>query len=425
MRVNITAGRKIMGSVSVPGDKSVSHRAVMLGAISEGKTIVENFLNADDCCATIQCFRDMGVEIQQKDSGVTIFGRGLHGLKPPKKMLYAGNSGTTTRLLAGILSGQRFTSSIEGDAAVNSRPMERIIKPLTLMGAKVTAREGGLCPMHFEPSKLKGIDYTLPVASAQLKSAVLLAGLYAKGQTTIRESRVSRDHTELMLRHFGGEISGEGGVTRLTPTTLYGQRVTVPSDISSAAFFMVAALISKDGSLVVKGVGVNPTRTGVIDVLRDMGGHIEFVNFCSGAEPCADIYVKASKLRGIEIGSEIMPRLIDELPAIAVAAAFAEGRTVISGAEELRVKECDRISALCTELSKAGADITETPDGMIIQGRGALRGGAEFDSYGDHRIAMAMSVAAAFSREGGTINGAQCVSVSFPEFFNALESVLL
>lgn len=417
---------KVMGSLSVPGDKSVSHRAVMLGAIAKGQTTIDNFLHADDCLATIDCFRKLGVDIKILDGGrVVINGAGLDGLKPYDGQLYTGNSGTTTRLISGILSGQKFTSTISGDDAVNSRPMNRIIEPLKAMGADIKSEKGGLCPLTFSPSQLKGIDYALPVASAQLKSCILLAGMYADGQTVVREKLISRNHTELMLKHFEADIVSSDNVTSIRRSQLCGRHVYVPSDISSAAFFIVAALISQGGALVIKNVGVNPTRTGIIDVLRSMGGQIEFMNYHTGAEPYADIYIKASKLSGVNIGADIMPRLIDELPAIAVAAAFASGTTTITGAKELRVKECDRISALNAELTRAGADIAELPDGLVINGTGGLAGGSELKSYGDHRIAMAMAVAAAFADKECKITGTECVSVSFPEFFSAFASVVV
>lgn len=421
--VEIIPSKSVSGELCVPGDKSVSHRAIMIAAISEGKTNITNFLQADDCLSTIECFRKLGIEINFSQQAVTVQGKGLYGLSGGGT-LYTGNSGTTTRLLAGLLCGQKFASEIEGDNSIAKRPMTRIITPLRLMGADIEARESNFCPLKISPAQLKGITYALPVASAQLKSCLLLAGLYADGGTTVIERIPSRDHTELMLRAFGADIASKDGEIRLKPgAKLIARDICVPSDISSAAYFIVSGLLSASGSLLIKNVGVNPTRTGIIDVLKAMGGDIELLNYNSDFEPVCDILVKPSALKGVNIGRELMPRLIDELPVIAVAAARAEGKTVITGAEELKVKECDRIFAMTTELKKLGADITATDDGMIIEGVERFTGGADIETYGDHRVAMSMAVAALFADKPCKMADSGCVSISYPEFFRQLEGI--
>ena len=409
------------GEITVPGDKSISHRAVMLGALANGTTHITGFLMGEDCLSTIDCFRKMGVEIEITDSEVIVEGVGLHGLCAPEETLYTGNSGTTTRLLCGILAGQPFTATLNGDASIQKRPMGRVIKPLREMGASIEGKNDNYCPLTLYPSELYGIEYRLPVASAQLKSAILLAGLYAEGQTTVIEPAPSRDHTERMFRALGVEVETHGStITLEPPEDLYAVDIRVPGDISSAAFFLVAGAIVEGSELTIRNVGVNPTRTGILDVLHEMGADISISNFHDDAEPVCDLTVKHSMLRGVEIGGSIIPRLIDELPVIAVAAAYAEGETVIRDAQELKVKESNRIAAMVTELKKAGVDAEETDDGMIIRG-GKRPHGAAFETYKDHRIAMSLAVLALAARSACRIDEPEVVAISYPDFFHTLE----
>lgn len=413
----------LCGAITVPGDKSISHRAVMLGALANGTTHISGFLMGEDCLSTIDCFRKMGVQIKRTETEVIVHGVGLHGLSAPEETLYTGNSGTTTRLLCGILAGQSFASVMNGDASIQKRPMGRVIKPLREMGASIEGKSDNYCPLRIYPSELCGIEYRLPVASAQLKSAILLAGLYAEGQTTIIEPAPSRDHTERMFRALGVEIETHGNVITLDPPEdLHAVDITVPADISSAAFFLVAGAIVPGSELTIKNVGVNPTRTGILDVLRSMGADIAEEHFCDHAEPICDLTVRHSALHGIEIGGSIIPRLIDELPVIAVAAAFAEGETVIRDAQELKVKESNRISAMVAELTKAGVDIEETDDGMIIRG-GRRPRGATFDTYQDHRIAMSLAVLALAAEGASRITAPEVVAISYPDFFDTLQQL--
>ncbi|GAB2045009.1 3-phosphoshikimate 1-carboxyvinyltransferase [Agathobaculum sp. TL06] len=411
----------LRGEITVPGDKSISHRAVMLGALANGTTHITGFLMGEDCLSTIDCFRKMGVEIEITDSEVIVEGVGLHGLCAPEETLYTGNSGTTTRLLCGILAGQPFTATLNGDASIQKRPMGRVIKPLREMGASIEGKNDNYCPLTLYPSELYGIEYRLPVASAQLKSAILLAGLYAEGQTTVIEPAPSRDHTERMFRALGVEVETHGStITLEPPEDLHAVDIRVPGDISSAAFFLVAGAIVEGSELTIRNVGVNPTRTGILDVLREMGADISISNFHDDAEPVCDLTVKHSMLRGVEIGGSIIPRLIDELPVIAVAAAYAEGETVIRDAQELKVKESNRIAAMVTELKKAGVDVEETDDGMIIRG-GKRPHGAAFETYKDHRIAMSLAVLALAARSACRIDEPEVVAISYPDFFHTLE----
>lgn len=413
----------LRGEITVLGDKSISHRAVMLGALASGTTHITGFLMGEDCLSTIDCFRKMGVQIDVTAEEVIVEGVGLHGLSAPTDTLYTGNSGTTTRLLCGILAGQPFASTLTGDASIQKRPMGRVMQPLREMGASITGKDGNLCPLHIRPSELLGIEYRLPVASAQLKSAILLAGLYAEGQTTVIEPAPSRDHTERMFRMLGVEIETHGDtITLEPPEDLHAIDIAVPGDISSAAFFLVAGLIVPDSVLTIRNVGVNPTRTGVLDVLRDMGADIEQINFVDGAEPICDLTVRHSRLHGVEIGGAIIPRLIDELPVVAVAAAFADGETVIRDAQELKVKESNRIAAMVTELQKAGVDAQETADGMIIRG-GKTPQGASFATYQDHRIAMSLAVLALAAAGDSRIDDPAVVAISYPDFFDTLSSL--
>lgn len=404
------------GSITVPGDKSISHRAVMLGALAEGTTHIKGFLPGADCISTINCFRSMGIEIQSNGDIIEVHGKGLYGLKQPEKMLYTGNSGTTTRLLCGILSGQSFDSSVTGDASICRRPMKRVTEPLSEMGAKI---DGEYCPLFIKGSRLHGMEYNMKVASAQVKTAIILAALYADGETIIHETEKSRDHTERMLSAMGADISVNGTAIRVAPAKkLYSQDICVPGDISSAAFFMTAAAIMPDSCVRIKNAGINPTRTGIIDVFKSMGARISIENVRTvSGEETADIVVSSSSLKGTVIEGEMIPRLIDELPIIAVAALFAEGTTVIRNAEELKVKESNRISAIVGELSKCGADITETADGMIIKG-GKPIFGADFVTHGDHRMAMSLAVLAQLADGKSTIDDADCISVSYPNFLD-------
>lgn len=413
------------GSMTVPGDKSISHRAVMFGAIAEGITHITGFLNGADCISTINCFRAMGVKIDHEGDKVTVHGVGLNGLKRPDNILDCGNSGTTTRLISGILSGQQFESEVTGDASIRRRPMKRIIKPLTEMGADIiSAEDNGCAPLIIKPSTLHGIRYSSKVASAQVKSAILLAGLYADGETSVTEPAKSRDYTELMLKSMGADISIDGLTVTLNPgNPLKAMDTEVPGDISSAAYFMGAGLIVKDSDITIKNVGINPTRAGIIDVFRAMGGYIELTDEKNSVvEKTADIRVKYSKLHGTEISGSIIPTLIDELPLIAVVAAAAEGTTVIKDAAELKVKESDRIALVTKNLKAMGADIEGTEDGFIINPSGIPEPlhGAVIDDSMDHRIAMSFAVAGLIAEGETRILHPECVSISYPGFFDEL-----
>lgn len=417
---------RIAGEVTVPGDKSISHRSIMLGSLARGKTLVTGFLHGEDNHATLEAFRSMGVTIEERAGGLLeISGKGLHGLSEPTDVIDCGNSGTTMRLMTGLLSGQAFFSVLTGDQYLRRRPMKRVTEPLTQMGAKICGREGGeKAPLGIQGSSLAAISYNSPIASAQVKSALLLAGLYASGPTKVCEPHRSRDHSERMLSYFGAELEVfEGGVSIQPNPELTGREVVIPGDISSAAFFLVAALITPGSELLIRHVGINPTRSGVIDILQQMGGAIELVDprDVSG-EPVADLLVKHSQLKGIDIHGEMIPRAIDEFPVISVAAAFAEGETIIRDAHELRVKETDRIAAMVSELAKLGVPVEARDDGMVIQGGETLQG-ASVDSYGDHRIAMSMGVAGLRCRGEMTINNTECTATSFPGFWELLGQV--
>ena len=412
---------KLNGELTIPSDKSISHRSVMFGSLSLGTTTISNFLMGDDCLSTISCFRKLGIDIEIDGTTVKVHGKGLHGLTPPSETLDCGNSGTTVRLISGILSGQNFTSTLTGDSSIQKRPMKRVITPLTQMGANITAKEDNFCPMTITPNALKGIFYNSPVASAQVKSSILLAGLYASSETTVDEPHISRDHTERMLAAFGADLKRDGTKVTISPCKeLYATDITVPGDISSAAFFMVAGLITPNTTLTIKNVGINPTRRGILDVLLEMGGDISCYNEQTiGGEPVCDMCVKTSKLHGVTIGGATIPTLIDEIPALAVAAAFAEGRTTINDAKELRVKESDRIDAMYNELSKMGVHIIPKEDGMIIDG-GYTLNGAELETYHDHRIAMSLAIAALNASSSSVLKNEECVSISFPNFFELI-----
>ena len=408
--------KKAVGQIKVPGDKSISHRAVMLGSLANGVTEISGFLKGADCLSTIDCFRKMGIDIDINGDNVTVHGNGLRGLKKPDEMLYTGNSGTTTRLLCGILAGQNFDTSITGDASIQKRPMGRVVKPLSMMGAKI---ENEYCPLYITGTKLHGIDYKMPVASAQVKTAIILAGLYADGETVIHEIEKSRDHTELMLSAMGADLTVDNLDITVKPTNdLTAVNVDVPGDISSAAFFLVLGAIMPNSQITVINVGINPTRTGIIDVLKDMGADITLENVhTSAGETVADITVRSSSLKGTTVGGDIIPRLIDELPIIAVAAVFADGQTVIKDAQELKVKETNRIRAVVDEFNKCGIDITETDDGMIINGGKSIHG-ADFKTYGDHRMAMSLTVLAQLADGESTLDDSDCACVSYPTFFD-------
>lgn len=408
--------KKAIGQIKVPGDKSISHRAVMLGSLANGVTEISGFLKGADCLSTIDCFRKMGIDIDINGENVTVHGNGLRGLKKPDEMLYTGNSGTTTRLLCGILAGQNFDTSITGDASIQKRPMGRVVQPLSMMGAKI---ENEYCPLYITGTKLHGIDYKMPVASAQVKTAIILAGLYADGETVIHEIEKSRDHTELMLSAMGADLTVDNLDITVKPTNdLTAVNVDVPGDISSAAFFLVLGAIMPNSQITVTNVGINPTRTGIIDVLKDMGADITLENVhTSAGETVANITVRSSSLKGTTVGGDIIPRLIDELPIIAVAAVFADGQTVIKDAQELKVKETNRIRAVVDEFNKCGIDITETDDGMIINGGKSIHG-ADFKTYGDHRMAMSLTVLAQLADCESTLDDSDCACVSYPTFFD-------
>jgi 3-phosphoshikimate 1-carboxyvinyltransferase len=415
----------VRGAISVPGDKSISHRSIMFGSLARGTTVVRGFLRGEDTISTLKAFRSMGVNACDDGEVIRIQGAGLHGLKEPVDVLDCGNSGTSMRLLTGMLAGQDFFSVLSGDQYLRNRPMGRVIEPLAGMGATIFGRAGGTrAPLAIQGAPLKGISFTSPVASAQVKSAILLAGLYADGETRVMEPSLSRDHSERMLRYFGADIEPLPNGARVRGgRILEGQEVLVPGDISSAAFFIVAALLVPDSELLITGVGMNPTRTGIIDILQRMGASIEQMNVReTSGEPVADLLVRSSSLRGIDIGGELVPRAIDEFPIIFVAAACAEGKTVLRDARELRVKETDRIAAMAANLSKAGVTVVETEDGMEITGGDRLLG-CTVDSFGDHRIAMSMIMAGLVAKGETTVTDVGCISTSFPSFIDLLERV--
>lgn len=420
----VTSSQGLRGEITVPGDKSISHRSIMFGALAQGKTHVTGFLQGEDNLSTLNAFKSMGVMIDQHRNGeLTIHGCGLHGLQEPTDVLDCGNSGTTIRLMSGLLAGQSFFSVLTGDQYLRRRPMGRVVNPLAQMGAKISGREHGQCaPLAIQGQPLTAIDYTSPVASAQVKSAILLAGLYADGVTTVNEPHLSRDHSERMLRHFGVEVTSfSGGASVAGGQTLQAQDLLVPGDISSAAFFMVAALIVPNSELLIRNVGINPSRSGIIDILQAMNGSVELVDQREMAgEPVADILVKSSQLKGIEIGGEFVPRAIDEFPVISIAAACAEGTTIIRDARELRVKETDRIAAMETVLRVLGVSVESHDDGMTIEGCEQFSGG-RVNSCGDHRIAMSSAIAALRAKEPLTIDDTQCTATSFPIFWDLLD----
>lgn len=412
----------LKGEVTIPGDKSISHRAVMFGALAKGTTEVTNFLQGADCLSTIDCFRRLGINIENTYDKILVHGKGLHGLRKSDSILDVGNSGTTTRLISGILAGQKFETTLNGDESIQTRPMKRIMEPLSMMGADITSIRGNNCaPLCIKGAPLHGIHYKSKVASAQVKSCILLAGLYADGITSVTEPSVSRNHTELMLRGFGADVVCEDKTASVTPVSeLFSQKIEVPGDISSAAYFIAAGLIVPGSEILVKNVGINPTRDGLIRVCQAMGADMTLLNKReNGGEPVADVLVRYSSLNAATIEGEIIPTLIDEIPMIAVMACFAKGTTIIRDAAELKVKESDRIAVMVDNLSRMGAHITATDDGMIIEGGYPLHG-AVIDSHLDHRIAMSFAVAA-LAAEGETeILGADCVKISYPNFYTDL-----
>ena len=424
-KYTVKPAAKVRGEITVPGDKSISHRSIMLGSIARGVTTVTGFLRGEDNMSTLNAFRAMGVDVTDDGETLRIEGKGLHGLAEPFDILDCGNSGTSMRLMTGLLAGQRFFSILTGDRYLRNRPMKRVLEPLGRMGGAIYGRAGGdRAPLAIVGRELAAINYASPVASAQIKSSIMLAGLYASGATTISEPHVSRDHSERMFRYFGADIElSPAGVTVRGGRELQGREIAVPGDISSAAFFIVAALIIPGSELLIRGVGINPTRTGILDILTAMGADIELLDSREvSGEPVADLLVRGSQLRGIEIGGDVVPRAIDEFPVICVAASLAEGRTVVRDAKELRVKETDRIAAMAANLRTAGVHVVETEDGMEIEGAGRLAGGC-FESFGDHRIAMSMLIAGLAAGGDVTVNDVDCIATSFPNFFALLESV--
>ncbi len=427
--MELTRATQLKGELTVPGDKSISHRAVMFGALAEGTTEVTNFLQGADCLSTISCFRKMGIAIENTPKCILIHGKGLMGLSAPEGTLDTGNSGTTTRLISGILAGQKFTTLLNGDSSIQKRPMKRIIDPLSQMGARIESINGNGCaPLRITGAPLHGIHYTSPVASAQVKSAILLAGLYAQGNTRITEPSLSRNHSEIMLSHFGAQITSQvderGATAGIQPyPRLSGQKVEVPGDISSAAFFIAAALLVPGSEVLIKNVGINPTRAGILQVAKEMGGQITLLQEHSACgEPVADLLVRYSPLHATSISGPLIPTLIDELPIIAIMASQAEGRTVISDAAELKVKESNRIDAMVTGLKAMGCRIEATEDGMIIDGGQPLRG-ALVDSLKDHRVAMSFAVAALIASGTTAIRDADCVDISYPQFYQDLKKL--
>ena len=422
--IAIKAARKLEGSIQMPGDKSISHRYAMLGAIAEGPTEIHFFSTSADCQSTLDCLKKLGVKIERRDDVVWIAGAGLAGLKPPTTVLDAGNSGSTKRMLSGILAGQPFKSVMTGDASLSRRPMKRVIDPLTQMGARIRSDEGGLPPLEIEGGTLKPIHYELPVASAQVKSAVLLAGLFAEGETEVVEPVPTRDHTEIALEQMGADIGRHGRTIAVRGgAKMEGKKLYVPGDISSAAFFMVAGLLVPESNLVIRNVGLNPTRTAILDVLATMGGRVKVINVeMLNGELLGDLHIEPGKLRGGEIPPEIVPGLIDELPVLSVLGTQTEQGLTFHGAAELRVKESDRIAVVAENLRRMGAEVEEFPDGLHVAGQQKLRG-AEIETHNDHRIAMAFSVAGLVAQGTTVIRDSGCVDISFPNFFPTLEEV--
>ena len=415
---------RLQGEITVPGDKSISHRGVMFGALSEGTTRLTHFLQGADCLSTISCFEKMGIPIENNGNEILVHGKGLHGLTAPTQILDVGNSGTTTRLISGILAAQDFSVTLTGDASICKRPMRRIMEPLSLMGANIKSRNGNDCaPLLITGSHLHGIHYQSKVASAQVKSSILLAGLYADGTTSVTEPALSRNHSELMLGMFGAQVESRDTTATIYPEpALHAIDFKVPGDISSAAYFIAAASIVPGSELLIRNVGINPTRDGILRIAEQMGADITLLNRVDEGEPTADLLVRSATLHGTEIGGDVIPTLIDEIPVLAVMAAYAQGETVIKDAAELKVKESDRIAVVTEGLKRMGADIQPTDDGMIIHGGKPLHG-AEINSYLDHRIAMSFAVAGTICDGTLTIKDGDCVKISYPEFYEDLYSL--
>lgn len=416
----------LRGEITIPGDKSISHRSVMFGSIASGTTRIRHYLQGADCLSTISCFQKMGVAIENQGDTVLVHGNGMRGLSRPDSVLDCGNSGTTTRLISGILAAQNFDVVLTGDDSIQKRPMNRIIEPLTLMGAHIRSlKSNGCAPLEISGGPLYGIHYTSKVASAQVKSAILLAGLYAEGETTVTEPYLSRNHSEIMLRHFGADVRTEGTTAVLRPgSQLHGSDISVPGDISSAAYFICAGLLVPGSEILIRHVGINPTRGGILQVCRAMGADITLLDQQSGSgEPTADLLIRSSSLHGTVIKGSLIPTLIDELPVIAAMACFADGETVIRDAAELKVKESNRLEVMTRNLTAMGADVTETDDGMIIRGGKPLHG-AVIDSCLDHRIAMTFAVAGLCADGETEILGAECVNISYPGFYGDLEKLI-
>ena len=415
---------RLRGELTVPGDKSISHRAVMFGSLAQGTTKITHFLEGADCLSTISCFRKMGVDIERNASEILVHGKGLHGLSAPSEILDVGNSGTTTRLISGILAGQSFTSELNGDPSIQSRPMKRIMTPLQSMGADIVSIKGNGCaPLRITGKSLQAVHYQSPIASAQVKSCVLLAGMYADGITRVTEPVLSRNHTEIMLNYLGAKVTSQGTTASIEPEPLLKAReIQVPGDISSAAYFIAAGLLTPDSQILLRNVGINPTRDGILKVCRAMGADITLLNVNEEGEPVADLLIRSSQLHGTTVEGSIIPTLIDEIPMIAVMAAFAEGTTVIRDAAELKVKESDRIAVVTEGLRRMGADIQPTEDGMIIHGGKPLQG-AKINSYLDHRIAMSFAVAGTICDGTMDIVKGDCVNISYPEFYKDLYSL--
>ncbi|MFD3446101.1 3-phosphoshikimate 1-carboxyvinyltransferase [Microbacteriaceae bacterium 4G12] len=421
----IQGAHGLQGTIQVPGDKSISHRSVMFGAIAEGKTTISGFLLGEDCLSTIACFKKLGVAIERNGDYVEVYGKGLHGLQEPTEVLDVGNSGTTIRLMLGVLANAPFHCSIVGDDSIAKRPMKRVTVPLLKMGARIDGRDNGqYTPLSIRGGQIKGTHYHSPVASAQVKSAVLLAGLQGEGVTSVTEPLQSRDHTERMLRAFGCNVEVDGlTVSVQGKQQLLATHIEVPGDISSAAFFLAAGAIVPNSRITLQKVGLNPTRTGIIDVLKKMGASITIENIQNEAfEPYGDITIETSSLQGVEIGGELIPRMIDEIPILALAATQAEGVTIIKDAVELKVKETNRIDTVVYELQKLGAKVEATEDGMIIYGKTALTGN-KVNSYGDHRIGMMLAIASCLAKGETEIENSAAVAVSYPNFFEQLEQL--
>ncbi len=425
MKLILSKASKIKGEIKVGGDKSITHRGLILGSIAKGVTMLTNYSKCDDCMSTLEIMKKLGITITKKESLVRIEGKGVKGLKEPVDVLNCNNSGTSMRLLSGLLAGQNFFSVLTGDSSLLKRPMKRIIEPLSLMGAKINGRNNNkFAPLAIKGGKLNAIDYKTPIASAQVKSSILLASLYAKGNTSVTEPEKSRDHTERMLNLFGAKIEASGNrITLKEKSKLVAKEISIPGDISSAAFFLVLGSVIKDSKILIKNIGINPTRTGIIKVLKSMGADISIKNEKNkNYEPTADLLVKGKKLKGITITKSIIPKVIDEIPIIAVAATQAKGTTVIKNAEELRVKETDRIHAIATGLKKMGAKIEEKPDGFIIKGPTKLKGNI-CESFGDHRIGMTLAIAGVIAEGKTTILESECIDISFPEFTRLLRRI--